>query len=137
FRSHPSTTSPVRYMPRFDYVLATDVTEGENFWRARWEAVTSVPRTFDFTMTVRDNNPNGPQTATDAMRVYVRDAGPFKITNPSNNQNVPLEGNTMLVEWNVAGTDAAPINTQFVRILFSSDNGQTFTVVAENTPNDG
>lgn len=137
FRSHPSTTSPVRYMPRFDYVLATDVTEGENFWRARWEAVTSVPRTFDFTLTVRDNNPNGPQTATDAMRVYVRDAGPFKITNPANNQNVPLEGNTMLVEWNVAGTDAAPINTQFVRILFSSDNGQTFTVVAENTPNDG
>src|SRR5690606_25970648 len=37
----------------------------------------------------------------------------------------------------VNGTDAAPINTENVRILFSQDGGATFTVVNESTPNDG
>ncbi|MET3731800.1 zinc-dependent metalloprotease [Moheibacter stercoris] len=137
FRSVAPSTEPVRYMPRFDYVLLTDVITNENYWRGRWEAVTTVPRTFNFTLTARDNNAEAGQTGTDAMRVYVRDAGPFKVNTPASGQNVDISANTMLVEWDVAGTNAAPINTANVRILFSSDNGATFTVVAESTPNDG
>jgi hypothetical protein len=137
FRSNKPTSEPVRYMPSFDYVLLTDVITSESYWRSKWEAVTTVPRTFDFTLTARDNNAEGGQTNTDAMRVYVRDAGPFVVTNPVAGQDVTLSTNTMLVEWDVAGTNAAPINTANVRILFSSDNGATFTVVAESTPNDG
>lgn len=137
FRSLTPTTSMVRYFPKFEYVLNNDVTENETYWRSKWEAVTSVARMFNFTFTARDNNPEAPQTATDAVRITVRNVGPFKVTSPTSNQNVDLSAGTMLVQWDVAGTDAAPINTTNVRILFSSDNGESFTVVAESTPNDG
>lgn len=137
FRSHPHETTPVRYMPKFEYVLTRDVADNESYWRGRWEAVTTVARVFNFTLTARDNHPGGGQTATAQMVVTVRDAGPFTITNPVSNQEVSLSNNAMLVEWDVAGTDAAPINTENVKISLSTDNGATFTVVAESTANDG
>jgi len=137
FRSNPHLTVPTRYFPRFDYVLITDPAENEAYWKGRWEAVTTVPRAFNFKFTVRDNNPAGPQTMTSATRINVRDVGPFKITNPASDQTVAINSGTMLVEWSVNGTDAAPINTENVRILFSQDGGATFTVVNESTPNDG
>ncbi|SMC63193.1 zinc-dependent metalloprotease [Moheibacter sediminis] len=132
FRSHPHTVDPVRYFPKFSYVLADQLTRWQN-----WESVNTVTRALNFTFTVRDNNVEGGQTATDAMRVNVRDAGPFALTNPVLNQNVDLSTNSMLVEWDVAGTDGGDINTANVRISISNDNGATFTVVSESTPNDG
>jgi hypothetical protein len=137
FRSNPHLTVPTRYFPRFDYVLTTEPDTSLAWWQTRWEAVTTVERVFNFKFTVRDNNPAGPQTATDAMKVNVRAAGPFKITNPAQNQNVDLANGTLLVEWDVAGTDSAPINTSHVRILFSTDDGASFTVLSESTANDG
>lgn len=137
FRSLPPNQNIYRYFPKFDYVLTTPVYETETYWRARWEAVTTVTRTFNFKFIARDNNPAGPQTAIGAMKVYVRDAGPFKITQPAEGATYDLHGGHLEVKWDVAGTDQAPINTQNVRILFSTDNGATFTVVNESTPNDG
>lgn len=137
FRSIPHKDEPVRYMPAFENVLSRDVLSDESWWRTRWEAVTSVTRAFNFSFTVRDNNAEGGQTATDVMRVNVRDAGPFKVSNPVNNQEVDLGTNSMLVEWDVAGTNADPINTANVRILLSTDNGENFVVLSESTANDG
>lgn len=137
FRSLPHKTEAYRYFPNFEYVLLMSPDETEAFWRTRWEAVTTVPRVFNFKLTVRDHNPAGPQTQTDAMKVNVRDAGPFKIQAPVENQNIDLGTGQIEVKWDVAGTDQAPINTSHVRILFSADNGATFTVVSESTPNDG
>ena len=137
FRSNPHETTPVRYMPKFEYVLTRDVDTTENYWRTKWEAITTVTRVFNFTFTARDNHAGGGQTATDNLKVNVRDAGPFKVTNPVENQEVDLNSGTMLVEWSVLGTDEAPINTSHVRILLSTDNGASFTVVAESTENDG
>ncbi len=137
FRSNPYETEPVRYMPRFDYVLFNDVTSAESWWRTKWEAVTSVARQFNFTLTARDNNAEGGQTNTDAMVVIVKNVGPFKVTNPVNDQDVDLGTNTMLVEWDVAGTDANDINTANVKISLSTDQGDTFTVLSASTPNDG
>lgn len=137
FRSNPHLSTPTRYFPRFDYVLNMDVTANEAYWKSKWEAITTVPRNFNFAFTVRDNNPGGPQTATGTMKVNVRNAGPFKVTNITEGQSIDLSSGSMLVEWDVAGTDQSPINTTNVRILFSADNGATFTVVAESTPNDG
>lgn len=132
FRSHPHATVPERYMPKFQYVLADQLTRWQN-----WESVNTVTRALNFSFTVRDNNPEGGQTATDVMRVNVRDAGPFVVTNPANIQNVDLGTNSMLVEWDVAGTDGGQINTANVKISLSTDNGANFVVLAESTPNDG
>lgn len=137
FRSIPHKTVPYRYMPAFDYVLNMDVTQNQPYWQTKWEAITTVARAFNFSFTVRDNNPAGPQTATDLMKVTVRNTNPFKITNPIENQSVDLSSGTMLVQWDVATTDQSPISTSNVRILFSKDNGVTFTTLLESTPNDG
>lgn len=137
FRSNPHESTPVRYMPKFEYVLERDVNSLEAYWRTKWEAITSVTRVYNFAFTVRDNNSEGGQTQTDIMRVNVRNAGPFVVTNPLESQDVDLGTNSMLVEWDVAGTDETPINTANVRILLSTDDGANFTVVAESTPNDG
>lgn len=137
FRSNPHETTPVRYMPKFEYVLTRDVDTTENYWRTKWEAITTVTRTFNFTFTARDNHVGGGQTATANLKVNVRDAGPFKVTNPVENQDVPLNSNAMLVEWSVLGTDQAPINTSHVRILLSTDDGASFTEVVASTENDG
>src|SRR5690606_32584182 len=75
FRSHPHVDEPVRYFPKFEYVLERDVLDLEAYWRSKWEAVTSVQRVFNFSFTARDNNAEGGQTQTDVMRVNVRNVG--------------------------------------------------------------
>lgn len=138
FRTHPHVEEPVRYFPKFEYVLETPVDQNLSYWQSKWEAVSTVSRVLNFSFTARDNNAEGGQTATDVMRVNVRNAaGPFVISNPVEEQEVDLGTNSMLVEWDVAGTDIDPINTENVKISISTDNGASFTVVSESTPNDG
>lgn len=137
FRSNPHEEVPVRYMPQFKYVLQNPVDDALPFWKAKWEAVTTVSRVFNFSFTARDNNPEGGQTASGTMKVNVRDNGPFKITSPLENTDFSLENNTMVVEWDVAGTNESPISTSHVRISLSTDNGDSFIVLSESTENDG
>lgn len=137
FRSHPHVTELTRYMPRFEYVLERSVIDTEPYWKTKWEAITTVPRIYNFVFTARDNNAEGGQTKTDAARITVRDVGPFVVTSPTEDLNVDLGTNTMEVTWDVAGTDAEPVNTANVKISLSTDEGATFTVVAESTANDG
>ena len=132
FRSYPPTTSPNRYMPKLEKVLAGNLTFD-------WESVSTVARTLNFALTGRDNVATGGQTQTDLMQVNVNGtAGPFTVTS----QNMPgiswPVGSTQTITWNVAGTNGNGINTSQVNIRLSTDNGQTFsTVLAANTPNDG
>lgn len=130
FKMFPPISEPVRYFPEFGKVLA-----GVN--ATRWEALSSVGRTLNFTLTARDNSAAGPQTATDEVIVTVSAAaGPFVVTAPTFGESL-LSNAAYSVKWNVAGTNAAPVNTANVNIKLSLDGGKTFTTVAANTPNDG
>lgn len=131
FRSLPPSTSPNRYMPRFEDVLAGNLIP-------TWEVVPNVARTMNFALTVRDNRaPNGGQTGRGDMTVTFANTGPFRITSP-NVDNVSWDrGSSQTVTWDVAGTTANGINTANVNILISMDNGATFTTLVANTPNDG
>ncbi|HJW31631.1 MAG TPA: hypothetical protein VJ508_20560, partial [Saprospiraceae bacterium] len=110
---------------------------------ANIEALSSVSRTLNFRLTVRDNNPYVPgstigQTAfTDAVVTVTNTAGPFAVTAP--NTAVTWDANSSAtVSWSVNGTNAGSVNCATVNILLSTDGGQSFpTVLAAGTPNDG
>jgi hypothetical protein len=131
FRSLPSKSVSERYMPEL-IVIAT----GTSALNA-WEVLPSIAREMEFAFTVRDNHPDGGNTARDDKTVTVVDAEPFVVTVP----NVPLEwegGSTQTVQWNVGTTNIAPINSQFVNIKLSIDGGRSFPItIVSNTPNDG
>lgn len=130
FKMFPPSTSLVRYLPEFGKTLA-------GVTATRWEALSSVARTLDFTFTARDNSPNGSQTNTAAMKITVSAAaGPFVVTAPTFGESL-APNSSYTVKWNVASTNAAPVNTSNVNIKLSTDGGKTFSMLLANTPNDG
>lgn len=129
FRSLLPTTSPTRYFPKLSSVLAGKLTIP-----ADWETVSNVARITNFRVTVRDNNPNvaEQQTQFANQRVVVGTAGPFKVVSTKVFNNA-----ASAFVWDAAGTSAAPYNVANVKIDYTADNGATWTVVSESTPNDG
>ncbi len=142
------TTSPTRYFPQLSTILKGDSITGPlpgGDKTVNIEALSSVARTLNFRLTVRDNevfsatNPvNVAQTNfTDAVVTVSAAAGPFKVTSP-NTATSYAGGSSQTITWDVAGTTASPINCANVKISLSTDGGQTFpTVLAASTPNDG
>jgi len=110
---------------------------------ANIEALSSVSRTLNFRLTVRDNHPYiegstiGQTAFTDAVVTVTNTAGPFAVTAP--NTAVTWSANSSAtVTWSVKGTNAGSVNCAAVNILLSTDGGQTFPIVlATATPNDG
>ncbi|WP_026709623.1 reprolysin-like metallopeptidase [Flavobacterium filum] len=135
FRSYNSSTSPVRYFPRMQSVLAGATTTAGT--EITVEALPSVARTMNFRLTVRDNREGGSANNSDDMVVTVNaTAGPFTVTSP--NAAVSYAGgSSQTVTWNVAGTTANNVNCANVDILISTDGGNTWTTLLTATPNDG
>lgn len=129
FRSWNPTASPVRYFPKLSTVLAGNLKNA-----ADWEAVSTVARTTNFKVTVRDNNPDKAQQQTQygTQRVIIGAAGPFKVSSTKVYNNAPGA-----FTWDVVGTTAAPYNVANVKIDYTTDNGATWTVLAASTANDG
>jgi gliding motility-associated-like protein len=131
FRSVEPSESPSRYFPNLETVLGGSTSN-------TWEVIPSVNREMNFAFTVRDNYEGGGQLATDQTRITTSlSAGPFKITSQDDSGVAWQEGTSELVTWDVAGTDQSPINTAGIDVYFSSNGGQTFDLILENTPNDG
>ncbi|MCH8533798.1 MAG: M12 family metallo-peptidase, partial [Flavobacteriaceae bacterium] len=133
FRTFLPTTSPIRYFPSM-----STLTEGN--YSNTWEVLSTVNRTYNFAVVVRDNNPLGGQVTTETTTVTVDDsAGPFRVTSQDDLQDPWFANDTQTITWDVAGTDdSTGINAQEVDIILSLDGGETFTeVVLQNTPNDG
>jgi len=142
FRSLRPTTSPSRTFPQLKFILnnanqppLTFQQDGNTFLTG--ELLPVKNRVMKFRVTARDNRAGGGGVNNAEMTVTVRqDAGPFVITEP--NSSMTWEGGSQqTVRWNVANTDAGPINASNVKISFSTDGGQTFSVLAENVPNNG
>jgi len=144
--SFSPSTSGTRTFPRLSTILAglnvTGPLPGGDAG-ANIEALSSVSRTLNFRLTVRDNNPYvvgskiGQTSFTDVVVTVTNTAGPFAVTAP-NTAVTWNAGNNATITWSVNGTNAGSVNCANVNILLSTDGGQTFpTVLAANTPNDG
>lgn len=130
FRSFAPVTSPSRTFPRLVDIQTGIPTFGES--------MPITTRTMNFRVTVRDNRASGGGINSAAMQLNVRsDAGPFTVTSPAAGA-AWTTASTQTVTWNVANTNAAPVNCAAVKITLSLDGGNTFPIILANaTPNDG
>ncbi len=131
FRSVKYSRSPVRFFPDEETIHSGATSN-------KWEALSSVSRDLNFRFTVWDNHAGAGNNASDDVLVQVTNlAGPFKVTAP--NTRAALNARSVqTIKWDVANTNAAPVNCSAVKILLSIDGGRTYPIVlAANTPNDG
>ena len=147
FISWSPTASPSRYFPKLSSVVANSATTAQVGGDAGMlsEALSSVARTLNFRLTVRDNCPYSStapikvgQTAYTDMKVDVTAAaGPF-VVNAPNTAVSWVVGTNQTVTWTVAGTTANGVNSAYVDIFLSMDGGYTYPIqLASKVPNDG
>ena len=144
----PSTTRPIfrpfspvpeaaRTFPSLKYILnnanVAPALDSNGYQSA--EYLPAVARALNFSCTVRDGR--GGINGDSVVLNVAGNAGPFLVTQP--NTSVTLTGGTsQTISWSVNNTNIAPVNCSSVRILLSTDGGNTFPVtLAANTPNDG
>lgn len=146
FRSFPPKSEGIRYFPRLEKILTNELVYTTNpylrspndYDKNNWEVIPSVGRTMNFSVTVRDNNTEvGHTTRQNVSLNFIAEAGPFRVTSQTINENW-VQNNQAIINWDVAGTNANGINTQNVKILLSTNAGQSFDkVLAESVPNNG
>ena len=127
FRSLDPDASPSRYFPKLNSVNFT------------WERLSTVSRTMNFRVTVRDNAVGGGCNDHEDITLTVDgNSGPFVVLYPSDTGIEWTGGTTQTVTWDVANTNGAPVNCSNVDILLSTNGGAAYpTVLASNVPNDG
>lgn len=129
FRSFAPKTTSERYFPVMTAVAAGNLAP-------TWEVIPTVARSLTFALFANDNKATGNQAARANMTVTVAATGPFKVTSQTVAANY-VGGTPLTVTWDVAGTNAAPINTANVQIYISSDNGLTYPTLLAEVPNNG
>ncbi|NDC40450.1 MAG: T9SS C-terminal target domain-containing protein [Chitinophagia bacterium] len=139
FRSYLPDSSPVRVFPRLAMVLNDSLSDAGND-NAQGEKLPDVDRFLTFRLTVR-NQLSGRGCllfADDSIHIDVKNTGSrFKLTTQREAGLVYLGGTTQTVQWDVAGTDRAPINAANVDIYLSDDGGKTWRYNLGTYPNTG
>jgi len=130
FRSIFATTDSKRYFPNI-----STIADNSSF---QWEVLPTVDRNMDFRVTVRDNSIAPGCTDEQDITLDVEgSAGPFLVTS-QNSATTWLETQSVVITWDVANTDAAPVSCANIDILISYDGGLTYpTTIISSTPNDG
>jgi Metallo-peptidase family M12B Reprolysin-like len=145
--SFSPVTSPTRLFPKLSSILAGQSISGPlpgGDAIANTEALSSVSRTLNFRLTVRDNavySSTVPQSVgqtqfDDVVVTVTNTSGPFQVTT-ANSAVVWTGGSTQTISWDVNNTTAAPVSCANVKISLSTDGGNTFTTLLASTPNDG
>ncbi len=129
FRSvEPTPGGNVRYFPRLDRTV-----NGISF---PTEVLPTYTRDLTFRLTAHDYNDEAGGVDWQTVSFHAdAAAGPFLVSTPEADWKV---GDYQEVNWQVAGTDQAPVNCRRVNILLSNDAGASFNFpLAENVPNTG
>lgn len=150
-RSFLPTSTNIRYIPNMNRVVSgtltkTNPTNDTSFPASSddWETVSTVSRTLNWGVTVRDRsqsstNTSGGQVSQDDLTItVVPTAQAFAVTSQNTPGVVWTGGSTETIYWNVAQTTQAPINTSNVNVLLSTDGGLTYTTtITTNAANTG
>ena len=102
------------------------------------DTLPTTTRDLNFRVTARDNRVGGGRVGEANIALSVNgNSGPFEVTFPNGGERLTTASQHILT-WDVAGTNAPPVNTARVDILLSTDGGESYdTVLAQNVPNDG
>lgn len=122
---------PFRIFPRATSIIVNRISTGE--------VLPDTTRELTFGVTVRDNQEGGGSTTFAKVAfMATAEAGPFLVLQPDS-ANIEYEmGDSILVQWDVANTNVAPVNCTNVDVYLSFNNGQDFhTLLAKNIPNNG
>lgn len=134
FRSFKATASETRVFPQLDMIR-------NNITFYLGEKLPASQRVMKFKLTVRDilNGWGIFNTPSDEITLQVVNTGtPFSVSAPNTASDYWQVNSTVDVKWDVANTNAAPINTTGVDIYLSLDDGQTYPIIlAQNVPNTG
>ncbi|MEE9352662.1 MAG: zinc-dependent metalloprotease family protein [Thiotrichaceae bacterium] len=125
FRTFLPKDTSTRVFPVLSSILNNTTSKGET--------LPSLARTLNFSLAVRDQKGG---VAADEMLLTVANSDGFKITS-HNLAGVLGPSSSTEVTWNVANTASSPIDCSAVDILFSTDGGNTFSLVSDDTANDG
>ena len=132
FRNIVPSTSTTRYFPNLTGILAGLTTSASG-----WEVLPSVARVMNFRGVVRDfTGLFGCNSEVNMVVNTIAAAGPFSITS-NNSASTWLQGETRNITWNVAGTTANGINVAAVDVLYTTNNGSTFSTLLSGVSNDG
>jgi PKD repeat protein len=131
FRSYDPDTSSTRYFPRLQTVI--------NNSSDNKERIPTYTRVMTFRCTARDNRPNSGGVSFDTIGYnFTSLAGPFTVSSPNTTGDYWLSNSSQTVTWNVANTNASPVNCATVNIRLSIDGGFTYPyLLIAGTPNDG
>ncbi len=125
FRFVSPTSSPERILPSLPSLLTGTLAKGE--------AWPTTNRELNFRLTVRDGQGG---VASDDMKVQVVNTGSaFRLTSPLGVTVAP--GASQAVSWDVAGTNAAPINCSKVNLFVTQNEGANWSTLATSQPNSG
>lgn len=129
FRVYAPSNNPMRYFPAFSDVL--------NGVSRREEVLPRTTRPLNFRFVVRDNDPRGGAFGQSEIAFFSNsNAGPFVVLTPTLGNTYEV-GEYIRLEWDVAGTDRAPVNCKKVNIFIVGNNGQNILTLAENVENNG
>ncbi|MND81288.1 Ser-Thr-rich glycosyl-phosphatidyl-inositol-anchored membrane family protein [compost metagenome] len=125
FRFVAPTSVPERTLPSLPSLLTNTLAKGE-----AWPATN---RDLNFRLTARDGKGG---VSSDDMKIQVVNTGKaFALTSPL---VTPLgAGTSQTISWDVAGTNAAPINCSKVDLSLTRDEGVSWTLLASGQPNSG
>ncbi len=131
FRSRPPTTNPTRIFPQLSTIASNQ--------SSSTEILPNYTRQLNFRCTVRDNRPGiGGQAWANVQFFTTDQAGPFRVSYPNSSGLTWRTGEFQTVTWDVANTDAAPVNCKTVNIRMSTNGGQSFPItLATGVPNIG
>lgn len=130
-RVYLPTSEPSRTFPKLENIL-------DGSYKNSGEDLPTIGQTLTFRATARDNGAGSGGISSDDMQLVVDpNSGPFRITSQLVAESYAA-GDTITIQWDVAGTDQAPVLCTRVDILLSLDGGQTFGYILEgSTTNDG
>lgn len=131
FRSFFGSSSPTRFFPKFEQVLA------QNIESTPGETLPTTNRILNFRITVRSDESG---MDSDNQKVFINAAaGAFNVLEPQQD-TYHFESDTMTVLWDVAGTTEEPVSCSYVDILLATDTSagfDSFKELSSNLENNG